>query len=86
MLERATMIAWRSGYRTDDDLLIALDCTSAAGKRAFGHTDAGIAVGAPADFFTVTAEVAAEAVARHPQRNLVLKKGRIVARDEVYGA
>lgn len=86
MLERATMIAWRSGYRTDDDLLIALECTSAAGKRALGYTDAGIAVGAPADFFTVKAEVAADAVARHPQRNLVFKNGRIVARDEVYGA
>lgn len=85
MLERATMIAWRSGYRTDDDLLIALDCTTAAGKRALGLPDAGIAVGAPADFFTVNAEVAAEAVARHPQRKLVFKKGRIVARDEVYG-
>jgi cytosine deaminase len=86
MLERATMIAWRSGYRTDDDLLIALDCATAAGKRVFGHADAGIAVGAPADFFTVKAELAADAVARHPQRKLVFKNGRIVARDEVYGA
>lgn len=86
MLERATMIAWRSGYRTDDDLMVALDCVSAAGKRALGLSDAGIAVGAPADFFTVKAEVAAEAVARHPQRNLVFKNGRIVARDEVYAA
>lgn len=86
MLERATMIAWRSGYRTDDDLLIAFDCTTAAGKRALGFPDAGIAVAAPADFVTVKAEVAADAVARHPQRKLVFKKGRIVARDEVYGA
>lgn len=86
MLERATMIAWRSGYRADDDLLIALDCVSAAGKRALGFSDAEFAVGAPADFFTVKAEVAAEAIARHPQRNLVFKNGRIVARDEVYGA
>jgi cytosine deaminase len=86
MLERATMIAWRSGYRTDDDLLIALDCVSAAGKRALGLSDAGMAVGAPADFFTVKAELAADAVARHPQRNLVFKNGRIVAREEVYGA
>ncbi len=84
MLERATMIAWRSGYRTDDDLLIALDCTTAAGKRVLGLPDAGITVGAPADLVTVKAEVAAEAVARHPQRKLVFKKGRIVARDEVY--
>lgn len=84
MLERATLIAWRSGYRTDDDLLVALDCVSAAGKRVLGHDDRGIAVGAPADFFTVSAEVAAEAVARHPQRKLVFKNGRIVARDEVF--
>lgn len=84
MLERATMIAWRSGYRTDDDLLIALDCTTAAGKRVLGLPDAGIAVGAPADLVTLKAEVAAEAVARHPQRKLVLKKGRIIARDEEY--
>ena len=84
MLERATMIAWRSGYRTDDDLLIALECTTAAGRRALGLPDAGIAVGAPADFCTVNAEVAAEAVARHPERKLVFKNGRVVARDEVY--
>lgn len=85
MLERATMIAWRSGYRTDDDLLIALDCATAAGKRALGFPDVGIVVGAPADFCTVKAEVAADAVARHPQRKLVFKKGHIVARDEVFG-
>jgi cytosine/adenosine deaminase-related metal-dependent hydrolase len=84
MLERAMLLAWRSGYRTDDDLAVALDCAGAAGKRVLGLADAGIAVGAPADLFTVPVETAAEAVARHPVRTLVMKRGRIVARGGAY--
>ncbi len=79
MLERAMLIAWRSGYRTDPDLEIALDCTTLAGKRVLGLDAGGIVIGAPADFCTVTAETPAEAVARHPKRRLVFKRGRLVA-------
>jgi cytosine deaminase len=86
MLERAMLLAWRSGYRTDEDLLMALECAGAAGKRALGLSDAGIAPGAPADLFTIPAETVAEAVVRHQRRALVMKRGRIVARGGVYAA
>ena len=84
MLERAMLIAWRSGFRTDADLQVALDCASGAGKQALGMPASAIAVGDPADLFTVPAETPADAVARHPKRRLVLKQGRVVARDGVY--
>ena len=59
----------------------AFDCASAAARRVFGHDDRGIALGAPADLFTVRAETLGEAVAQHPPRGLVFKGGRLVARD-----
>ena len=84
MLERAMLLAWRSGYRRDDDLAVALDCAGAAGKRVLGLSDAGLNAGAPADLFTVRAETPAEAVAQRPPRGVVFKRGRLVARDGTY--
>ncbi len=81
MLERAMLLAWRSGYRTDEDLEIALDCASGAGGRVLGLEGHGIAVGDRADLFTVEAETPGEAVAQRPRRGVVLKGGRVVARD-----
>ncbi len=80
MLERAMLLAWRSGYRSDDDLAVAFDCASAAGAAALGLERHGLAVGDRADLFTVDAETLAEAVAQHPGRGVVLKAGRLVAR------
>ena len=84
LLIRTMLLSWRSGYRSDEDLAVAFDCASAAARRVFGHDDRGIAVGAPADLFTVHAETLGEAVAQHPPRGLVFKAGRLVANDGVY--
>ena len=49
-----------------------------------GHSAAnryGLEPGAPADLVVVAARTAAEAVVTHPRRELVLKDGRVVARD-----
>ena len=81
LLIRAMLLSWRSGFRADGDLAIAFDCATAAARRVFGHDDRGIAVGAPADLFTVHAETLGEAVAQHPPRGLVFKGGQLVARD-----
>ena len=81
LLLRAMLLSWRSGFRADGDLAIAFDCATAAARRVFGHDDRGIAVGAPADLFTVHAETLGEAVAQHPPRGLVFKGGQLVARD-----
>ena len=80
MLERAMLLAWRSGYRTDDDLAIAFDCASAAGAAVLNIEGHGLAVGSRADLFTVDAETLAEAVAQRAPRDLVFKAGRIVAK------
>ena len=84
LLVRAMLLSWRSGYRADADLAVAFDCATAAARRVFGHDDRGIAVGAPADLFTVHAETLGEAVAQHPPRGLVFKAGRLVASNGAY--
>ena len=81
MLERAFLVGYRSGLRTDPELLRALDSATLAGARLLGLGDYGLVEGAPADLVLVDAECAAEAVAAHPPRLAVVKAGRVVARD-----
>jgi cytosine/adenosine deaminase-related metal-dependent hydrolase len=81
MLERAYLIAYRSGFRDDPGLELALRMATYGGAQVMGCVDYGLAVGAPADLLLVEAENAAEAVALHPVRRCVLKAGRVVARD-----
>jgi cytosine deaminase len=80
MLERAMLLAWRAGFRTDDDLALAFDIASIAGARILGLEGHGLAVGCRADLFCVPVETLAEAVVSRPQRAFVVKAGRIVAR------
>ena len=81
MLERAFLLAYRSGFRDDAGIEIALRMATYGGAQVMGLTHYGLTVGSDADFVLVQAETAAEAVAYHPVRRLVLKRGRIVARD-----
>jgi cytosine/adenosine deaminase-related metal-dependent hydrolase len=83
MLERATMIAYRANFRHDEELALAFDMVTAAAARVLGIATYGIAPGGPADFVVVDASCVAEAVATRPQRKLVIKGGRIVAKDGV---
>jgi cytosine/adenosine deaminase-related metal-dependent hydrolase len=41
LLERAMLVRWRSGFRTDDDLAAAFDTVSAAGARSWGSMTMG---------------------------------------------
>jgi len=84
LLERAAMIGWKADFRRDNQVEVAFDLVSAAGARALGIGDYGIAVGAAANLFTITASCVAEAVAAHPSRKLVLFEGKIVARDGAF--
>src|SRR5271163_2727262 len=81
LLERASIIGWKGDFRRDDQVETAFDLVSAAGARALGIADYGVAVGSRANLFTITASGIPEAVAAHPPRKLVLFDGRIVARD-----
>jgi cytosine/adenosine deaminase-related metal-dependent hydrolase len=81
MLERAFMLAYRNGFRDDPGIEIALRMATYGGAQVMGLAHYGLTAGSAADLVLVEAETAAEAVAYHPPRRLVLKRGRVVARD-----
>ena len=81
MLERAMHVAYRSGFRRDEDIELALEAATHGGARTLGLPSYGLVEGAPADTVVVNARTAAEAVVARPVRELVIKAGRIVARN-----
>jgi cytosine/creatinine deaminase len=83
MLERAMMIGYRANFRYDHELSVAYEMVTAAPARILGLTDYGLRVGGAADFIAVAAGSIAEAVATRPRRTLVVKAGRVLARDGV---
>jgi cytosine/adenosine deaminase-related metal-dependent hydrolase len=68
-------------FRRDEDIELALEAATYGGACALGLEPYGLGPGAPADLVVVAARTAAEAVVGHPIRELVLKDGRVVARD-----
>jgi cytosine/adenosine deaminase-related metal-dependent hydrolase len=80
MLERAMHVAYRSTFRRDADIELALEAATYGGARALGLPAYGLTAGAPADLVVVDARTPAEAVVTRPARDLVLKAGRAVAR------
>jgi cytosine deaminase len=80
MLERAMHLAYRSTFRRDEDIELALEAATYGGARLLGLPAYGLHAGAPADLVVVDSATAAEAVVTRPPRDLVIKDGRIVAR------
>jgi cytosine deaminase len=80
MLERVMHVAYRSTFRRDEDIELALDAATYGGARALRLPHYGLDIGAAADLVVVAARTAAEAIVRRPARDLVLKAGRPVAR------
>jgi cytosine/adenosine deaminase-related metal-dependent hydrolase len=81
MLLRAFLISYRNNFRRDDEIEIALDMATTGGARVIGDDDYGIAPGKRADFVLVDGQTHIEAVIERPARWLVVKNGRIVARE-----
>lgn len=81
LLERAFIISYLNGFRDDAGLELALDMVTNAGAQVMGLPNYGLAEGCRADIVLLAAENAAEAVAQHPPRRLVIKNGQVVARD-----
>lgn len=81
MLERAMLVAYRAGLRTDEGLALALDLATCAAAQVLGYGPYGLEIGSRADFVAVAAETLAEAVVDRPVRSLVVKGGRVIARD-----
>ena len=71
MLERASLVAYRQGLATDDDLEVCFSLATERAALALGLAgDYGLREGAAADLIAVRAEGLAEAVAAHPPRAL----------------
>ena len=79
LLERASLLAYRSGFRRDEELAAALELATFAGARVLGLDGYGLEPGCHADLTLVPAETIGEAVVAHPARSLVVKQGRLIA-------
>jgi len=79
MLERAMLLAMRSGYRRDEDIEAALWAATFGGAALLKVHDYGLDVGCRADLLLVPAGTPAEAVVSRPAARTVIKCGRVVA-------
>jgi cytosine/adenosine deaminase-related metal-dependent hydrolase len=71
MLERAMLLAYRSNFRHDPDIELALDLTTFGGAAVMAVDGYGLEIGCRADFVLVPGEILAEAVVNRPPRTLV---------------
>jgi cytosine/adenosine deaminase-related metal-dependent hydrolase len=83
MLERAMFVGLRNNLRRDDEVELALDICTAGGAAIMALEGYGLAPGCRADAVLVAGETLAEAVVTRAPRRLVLKGGRVTARDGV---
>jgi cytosine deaminase len=81
MLDRVMHLAYRSTFRRDEDIELALGTATTGAARILGIDNYGLQPGAPADLVVVDAGSPAEAVVVRPNRTVVLKAGRVVARS-----
>ena len=81
MLERAMLLGLRNNFRTDSEVEYALWCCTHGGAKVMELPGYGLEEGCIADLVLVEAEAVAHAVAARPPRKLVVKRGRVVARD-----
>jgi cytosine/adenosine deaminase-related metal-dependent hydrolase len=80
MLERAMLLALRSGFRRDEELELALGIVTTGGARALGILDHGVAPGCRGDLVLLAHETTAEAIVSRGPRVCVIKAGEVVAR------
>jgi len=74
-------LGYRSTFRRDEEIEMALETATYGGARALGLQAYGLQRGARADIVAVDASTLAEAIVTHPVRDLVVKAGRVIARD-----
>ncbi|TWT11518.1 amidohydrolase [Reyranella sp. CPCC 100927] len=78
MLDRAMLVAWRQGFRRDDDLALAYDLCSRFAANAMGLPSRGLEVGDRADLIVLDADSLGDAVARRPPRKHVIRGGQVI--------
>lgn len=86
MLLRTFLVAYRNNFRRDADIQLALDIATYGGADVIGVENYGLDVGNIADLVIVEGENHLEPVFERPARWMVLKGGRVVAREGEYVA
>ncbi len=81
MLERAVLVGLRNNFRRDDEVAMALETCTSGGARMMERESYGLEVGCNADLVLLDGETLAEAVVSRRPRKLVIKSGKVVARD-----
>ncbi|THV32141.1 amidohydrolase [Glycomyces paridis] len=81
LLQRTQWFARNAGFSKDADIELALEAATYGGAKLLGLDGYGLAVGDRADLVAVAGRNPSEAVLEHHERSLVVKDGRIVARD-----
>jgi cytosine deaminase len=81
MLQRTQWFARNAGFSRDADIELALEAATFGGARLLKIAGYGLAVGDTADLVAVAGRNPSEAVLEHHRRKLVVKHGRIVARE-----
>ncbi|MBI5879927.1 MAG: amidohydrolase family protein [Chloroflexi bacterium] len=81
ILNRLHLLSWRINARRDEEIETLLDIATYGGAARMSDSDYGLAAGRQADFIVVPGDTPAQVVVDQPPRALVVKRGRIVARD-----
>ncbi len=80
MLDRATVIGYRQGFFTDEDLAHAFAMATVLAAGVLARPGYGVAPGCAADLVLIPVPSVPEAVLRRPTARTVIKRGRVVAR------
>ena len=81
MLDRARHVGQRNGLDKDHEVELALAICTDGGAKVMALPNYGLEVGNDADLVLVQARNVPEAVVLCPPRQLVVKRGKVVARD-----
>ncbi|MEU3567311.1 amidohydrolase [Kitasatospora sp. NPDC036755] len=81
MLHRAHLLGWTTDARTDEQLADCFALAADGGAELLDLPAADLTPGSPADFLLVTGECLPQVVIDLPARELVVRAGRVVARD-----
>lgn len=81
MMDRARIVGMKNKMRRDDELELLLHTISSGGADAIGVSGHSLSVGARADLTLVAGETLAHAVVEQVSRPMVIKSGRVVARN-----